>query len=438
MLGAGLLGAAAAFVGTFAVLRRRALVGDMLSHAALPGIAGAFMVWHSRNLLTLSFGALLTGLLGVLCVAAIAKWTRTHEDAALGIVLSTFFGAGVVMLTLLQSDPRGNQAGLNSYLFGEIASLRSRDLVVIAATALGVLLLVMFFYKELKVLSFDIGFAAAQGWPTFWLDLGIMSAVAVVTIIGLPICGVVLMAAMLITPAAAARFWTNRLGRLLATSALLGAAAGVGGCVLAAPKLLSTMGLGWVTLGVSQALPPGPLIVLTGAVLLVLSMLFAPQRGVVARMWSEYQLRARVQRDHLLRALYELCPKPESDRPWISADRLIRYGQWTKSNSGAAFRRARRERYIECDDQRVRFTPAGFEVASQLVRAHRLWELYMLEDWNSSPERVHRDADALEHLLPPEVVEHLESLLLARGQLATASSGEVPASPHELQVKPKE
>ncbi len=234
-LGASLLGAAAGFVGTFAVLRRRALVGDMLSHAALPGIAAVFMIWQTRDVLPLSLGALATGLLGVACVAGIAKYTRTSPDAALGIVLSTFFGLGIVLLTILQANPAGNKAGLDSYLFGEIASLRSGDIKVISITAGAMLLFVLGLYKELKLLSFDTEYAAAQGWPTFWLDLAIMAAVAVVTVVGLPICGVVLMAAMLITPAAAARYWTNRLGVLLAIAAGVGALAGFGGCMLAAP-----------------------------------------------------------------------------------------------------------------------------------------------------------------------------------------------------------
>lgn len=435
MLGAGLLGAAAGFVGTFAVLRRRALVGDMLAHAALPGIAAAFMLWQSRNMLTLSLGALISGLLGVLCVAAIAKWTRTHEDAALGIVLSTFFGAGIVMLTLLQANSQGNQAGLDSYLFGEIASLRSKDLVVVAVTAFVVLLLVLAAYKEIKVLAFDPGFAAAQGWPTFWLDLTIMSAVALVTIVGLPICGVVLMAAMLITPAAAARFWTNRLGRLLATAALLGAIAGVGGCMFAAPKLLDSLGLRWLTLGIHQTLPPGPLIVLVGAALLIVSMLFAPQRGVFARLLSEHRLRARVQSDHLMRAVYELCPKPEADRPWICVTRLLEYGSWSTKSAKAPLRRAIRDDLVERDGDRLRFTPSGYAMAAQLVRAHRLWELYMLDDWKHSPERVHRYADAVEHLLPAEVVERLETLLKSEGRLPQVAPGEVPASPHALSAE---
>lgn len=432
MLGASLLGAAAGFVGTFAVLRRRALVGDMLSHASLPGIAAAYMLWQTRDLLTLSVGALVAGLLGVGCVAIIARWTRTSEDAALGIVLSTFFGLGVVLLTVLQANPEGDKAGLDSFLFGEIASLRSRDLWVIITMAGGLLVFVLAMYKELQLLSFDSGFAAAQGWPTFWLDFIVLGAVAVVTVIGLPICGVILMAAMLITPAAAARFWTNRLGALLAISSVVGALAGIIGCLLAAPGVVERIGLGKTAADTPVGLPPGPLIVLAGGGLLLLSMLVAPQRGLVARILSHRRLQRKVARDHLLRAIYELSPAPEADRPWIDFERLGRYGDWEGATLTAQTTRTQREGLIELRGSQLRFTPRGFEQASHLVRAHRLWEMYVVEGWDRSPDDVHHDADALEHLLPPEVVQHLEQALRAEGRLPAEAAGDVPRSPHVI------
>ncbi len=431
MLGAALLGAASGFIGTFAVLRRRALVGDMLAHAALPGICLAFLLVGSRELFSLSLGALATGLLGVVCVAAIARWTRTSQDAAIGIVLSTFFGAGIVLLTVIQSNPTGHQAGIDTYLFGEIASLQSRDLGTIGITALTVLFLVLLGFKELQVLSFDPEFAAAQGWPTFWLDLAVMTMVAVVTTIGLPICGVILMAAMLITPAVAARFWTNRLEHLLAIAALIGALAGAGGCLLAAPQLTATIGLGW--LSSSHGVPPGPLIVLAGTALLMVSMFFAPERGLVARAWRERKLRARIAQDHLLRALYELGEKEPEARPWIDQHRLMHHGHWTPSTVPFRLSQADRKGLLEHQSNRVRFTDRGRALAAKLVRTHRLWELYMVEDWRRSPELVDRSADAVEHSLPEEVVERLEALLQSEGRLPATSLGEVPESPHPIE-----
>ncbi len=434
MAGSALLGAAAALVGSFALLRRRALLGDMLSHAALPGIGVAFLIAGSRDLIHLSVGALGAGLLAVAAVAAIGRWTRTSADAAIGIVLSAFFGAGVVLLSVIQSDRAGNQAGLNSYLFGEIASLQSRDLWIISGVAVLLLGLVALFYKELKVLSFDYEFATAEGWPTFWLDLGVMSAIALVTVIGLPVCGVVLMAAMLITPAAAARFWASRLGPMLTVAVVLGAMSGAGGCLLAAPKLTAALGLQWLPLVSSRGTPPGPTIVLTGAALLVLSMLVAPERGLLGRWWRELRLRRRIGRDHLLRGLYELSEVAEGDRPWIARGKLLQFlhgGAW---GNWLWLVRSRRAGHIESRGDQVRFTPAGLETAMQLVRAHRLWELYMLDDARRGVDQVHDRADEIEHLLPSEVVSRLESLLQAEGKWQPDLMGEVPPSPHSIEA----
>lgn len=434
MAGSALLGAAAALVGSFALLRRRALLGDMLSHAALPGITLAFLIVGSRDLLNLSVGALAAGLLAVAAVAGISRWTRTSADAAIGIVLSTFFGAGVVLLSIVQSQSAGNQAGLNSYLFGEIASLQSRDLWVISGVAILLLGLVTLFYKELKVLSFDTEFATTEGWPTFSLDVGIMAAIAIVTVIGLPVCGVVLMAAMLITPAAAARFWANRLGPMLGVAVLLGALSGAGGCLLAAPKLTAALGLQWLPLISSRGTPPGPTIVLTGALLLVFSMFVAPERGLLGKWWREFKLRRRIARDHLLRGLYELSEASEGQRPWISQPKLLGFlaGRSWVNRIGLA--RARAARHLEIDKDLVRFTPAGLEVAAQLVRAHRLWELYMIDDARRGTDQVHHRADEIEHLLPSEVVTRLEALLQAEGKWQRDLTGEVPPSPHSIEA----
>ncbi|QDU56800.1 metal ABC transporter permease [Aeoliella mucimassa] len=435
MLGASLLGAASGFVGTFAVLRRRALVGDMLAHASLPGIGLVFIIWQTRELLPLSLGALATGLLGVACVAGIARWTRTAPDAALGIVLSAFFGAGVLLMTIIQATPEGDKAGLDSYLFGEIASLRSRDVTIIAATGGLLLVFVIALYKELKVSSFDTGFAAAQGWPTYALDLAIMAAIAVVTVIGLPICGVILMAAMLITPAASARFWTNRLTPMLAIASLFGALAGALGCLLAAPGVFKALGIHWLEIGGMVHLPPGPLIVLAGSALLIFSMLAAPEQGIVARWRGRRRMQRMIARDHLLRAMYELSPRPEDARPWIELDKLTNYGGWTDHTVHAKVRDADRADLIERDNDRIRLTPDGYSKAAELVRAHRLWELYMVGDWDRSPERVDHYADDMEHLLPPEVIEELEQKLRAEGRLPSDLPGEVPRSPHVLRSR---
>jgi len=428
MLGTALLGATAGVIGTFAVLRGRALVGDMLAHAALPGICLAFLITQSRDLIALSLGALGTGLLGIVVMTIIRRWTITKEDAAIGIVLSTFFGAGVVLLSHIQQGAGGNQAGLDSYLFGESAGITRRDIQVIAGVALFCLLIVTLLYKEFEVLSFDLDFARSQGWPTVALDLLMMGTLAVVTIVGLPICGVILMAALLILPGAAARFWTNRLGRLLLIAAVLGAASGVVGTFLASP--LPERWLGRPLLDTSL-LPPGPLIVLAAAAFFVFSLLLAPRRGLLAENIAEMRLRIRIVREHMLRALYEISEPHLPQRPFIEQSQFLAQRRWSGWLVHWWLGRLRSQGLIEFEGTRLQLTPAGLAAAAEVTRTHRLWELFLVDSAGIARDHVDRDADDVEHVLPAPLIQDLEQRLAASGRMPVVPQG-VPESVHEL------
>jgi manganese/zinc/iron transport system permease protein len=421
-LGAGLLGVTAGVVGAYAVLRRRALLGDVLAHAALPGVCLAFLVAGVRESGPLALGALATGLASVFCVAQLRRWTRTREDAALGVVLSTFFGVGVLLLSVIQKTGGGAQAGLDSYLFGEVASLTSRDVAQMGVAALVAILAVVLLHKELKLFSFDEGFARAQGWPVVGLDFAVMAAVAAVVVLGLPVCGVVLIAAMLILPAAAARYWTNRLSTLVALSGLFGALAGALGVMVASPAFATLVPS---ALRGPSLPPPGPVIVLTGALLFALSLCFAPERGLVARWLRQLRLRRRVRLEHLLRALYEVTEhQGPVGRSVGVAELETRY-----SDPPAVARKtidnAQRAGLVERDVQGVRLTARGAAESRRITRTHRLWELYLVRYASIAADHVDRDADDVEHSLPPELVDRLEAELAARGE-------GVPASPHGL------
>ncbi len=431
MLGTALLGATAGAIGTFAVLRRRALVGDMLSHAALPGICIAFLIMQDRNFIGLSLGALATGLVAILAVAILTRWTRTKEDAAIGIVLSTWFGAGMVLLSVAQRQTTGYPAGLNTYLLGEAAGIGRRDVQIIAGVALVCLLIISLLFKEFKLLSFDSDFAAAQGWPPLALDLAMMGTLAVVTIVGLPICGVILMAALIILPGASARFWTNRLGRLLVIAAISGAAAGVIGTFLSSPLPKQWLG---VDLLDNTKYPPGPLIVLSAASFFVVSMLFAPQRGIVASAIAEWRLHRRIAREHLLRALYEINEPRLPERASVPEADVIAQRHWRRWWVDWWLARLRSRGLIERDNGNVRLTPEGLVAAAQVTRTHRLWEMFLVESAGIAADHVDRDADDVEHILPQQLIEELEKRLAADGRLPFVQQT-VPQSPHNLETK---
>src|SRR3990172_3140392 len=211
-IGSAALGIVNGVLGSFAVLRKQSLLGDGISHAALPGIALAFLLTGSKSSLALLLGAAAAGWIGTLLIIGIVRHTRVKYDSALGLVLSVFFGFGLVLLTYIQKLPIATQAGLDKFLFGQAATLLRKDVMTIGVLGAIVVAFLFAFWKEFKLLSFDPDFAFSLGVPVRTLDVLLTSLLVVSIVIGLQIVGVVLMSAMVVAPAAAARQWTDRLG----------------------------------------------------------------------------------------------------------------------------------------------------------------------------------------------------------------------------------
>lgn len=280
VIGAALLGISSGVLGSFAVLRQQSLIGDMLSHAALPGVCLGFLIAGSRHLPSILLGALVTGALATLLMLLLIRKSRLKTDAALGTSLSVFFAVGVVLLTFIQSGNNAAQGGLDSFLFGQAAAMLRSDLYLTGLITLLSLVIVRLFWKEFKLVTFDPIFARSSGLPVPLLDAVLTMMVALAVVIGLQMVGVVLMASMIIAPAAAARQWTTRLESLVVCAALFGAASGVAGAVISATN---------------RGLATGPLIVLSATAIVVVSLLFAPQRGL---LWTA---RKRTQDQRALR-----------------------------------------------------------------------------------------------------------------------------------------
>jgi manganese/zinc/iron transport system permease protein len=291
-LGAATLGIVSGSLGSFAVLRRQSLLGDAMSHAALPGIVIAFLLTRSKLPFILLVGAIIAGWIGTLVMGSIVRYTRVKQDSALGLVLSVFFGLGLMLLTFVQRIPDANQAGLNSYLFGQAAALLERDVMTMAILGGVALLFMALFWKEFKLLSFDPDFAASLGFPLRALDTLLTTLIVIAVVIGLQAVGVVLMSAMIVAPAAAARQWTDRLGVMVALSALFGALAGVAG------TLLSSTG---------QGLATGPTIVLAISAIVLFSLLLAPNRGLVGQWIRRQRSRRRLRVRAVLNDLHTLA-----------------------------------------------------------------------------------------------------------------------------------
>lgn len=273
-----LLGAASGPMGAYFLLRRRSLMGDVLSHATLPGVALAFLlsVWlggGGKSLPLLLTGAAITGLLGCGAVQFIRDHTRIKDDAAMGIVLSVFFGAGVVLLGFIQSMPQGSAAGLESFIYGKTASMVRGDFSLLSGVALVVLFVPFLLFKEFRLLCFDEGFAVVQGWPVKWLDALLLGLLTLIVVAGLQAVGLILIIAFLVIPAASARFWTERLDYMLVLSAFFGGLSGWMGASLSA---------------LAPGLPSGALIVLVATAGFLLSLVFGLERGLFIRLiWGK-------------------------------------------------------------------------------------------------------------------------------------------------------
>lgn len=396
LIGASLLGVVGGVMGCFAFLRRQSLLGDALAHAALPGVCLAFLLTQSKNTLVLFSGALVTGLLGALFILGIVRLSRIKEDAAIGMVLSVFFGVGIVLLTFIQKQPYGNQSGLDKFLFGQAATLLPHDLWVMAGLGSFVLLAVALLFKELKLLCFDPDYGKSLGYPMRRLEILLTLLLVVVVVVGLQTVGVILIVATLVMPAAAARQWTSRLSLMLVLAALLGGSAGATGALLSAtvPKL-----------------PTGPVIVLLSSLILLASLLLAPRRGILWGVFNHRRLVARIENENLLKDLWVEGERRADFAAPVSLAHLRGLRGQNARRLAKVGRRLARRGLLEMGDGGVVLTGRGRPEAARIVRKHRLWELYLTRQLELASDHVHRDADAMEHTLTEEAVDLLDEKL---------------------------
>lgn len=285
-IGAGLLGFAAGSSGTFLFLRKRALVSDATAHATLPGVGIAFIImvsmgYDGRSLIGLLLGSAVTAAIGLVIIEWIARRTRLAEDAAIGAVLGTFFGLGIVLLTIIQTMSSGRQAGLEGFLLGSTAGMLFQDAVVIAIGGSLVVFVTWLMRRPMTLVAFDAEYAAAMGYSVRRIDLLMMGLVMGVTVVGLKLVGLILIVAMLIIPPVTARFWTDRSGRVVWIAGVFGGASGYMGAALSAS---------------APAMPTGPIIVLMAAAIFLFSLIFAPVRGVAAAIIRHHRFQRRVHR----------------------------------------------------------------------------------------------------------------------------------------------
>lgn len=399
LAGTILLGISAGALGCFAILRRRALVGDAVAHAVLPGVCLAFIVAGGKDPFMLILGSFLFGLLSMVTMDFISRNSRISPDAAIGMVLSVFFGLGVVLLTFIQSSGYVDQSGLDDFLFGQAAAMVGTDVKVFGGLSLLILLIMILAYKELKLVSFDIPFALSIGYPVKRVEF-LLALLMVMTITaGIQAVGVVLMAAMLIIPAAAARYWTDSLRLMLVIAAGVGAVSGITGSYMSYT---------------APGMPTGPWMVVSAALIFLLSFLLAPGSGEIARHYQQKRFSYKIACENILKTIYSL---EEADG---RTDRVRTFQELEKrrhipkrklkSILSTLLNKNLIAWYDGTPDGYV-LTSRGREEARRLVRVHRLWEQYLNQQLQIAEDHVHEDAESMEHLITQDIETQLRKSL---------------------------
>src|SRR5690554_1370056 len=396
VFGSIILGATAAIVGCFAFLRKRALVGDAISHSILPGVALAFIISGTKNPLYLIIGALISGWISLILIDAISRTTKLKSDAAIGIILSVFFGFGILLLTYIQQSGNAAQSGLDSFLFGKAASLMPEDIVIFSSIGLALIVLVLLFFKEFKLLSFNIDYAKTIGLPVKFLEF-LLSTITVLSVaVGIQAVGVVLMAALLITPAAGARYWTNRLSPMIWIATFFGA--------------ISAFVASYISY-IAPSMPTGPWVVVVLSVLTVASILFAPKKGILARYTLRRENQRKILIENILKLFYHLGEHDEKFMKSRSKKELLAGRDFLPKELDKGLNSLQSKSLVLQKDNRFIITEKGLNEAKRVIRLHRLWEMYLNQRLKLEADHVHNDAEAIEHIITEDIERQLEKEL---------------------------
>jgi manganese/zinc/iron transport system permease protein len=397
VFGCLLMSVSASTVGTFTFLRKKSLIGDAVAHAILPGICLAFLLNGTKNPLYLIPGAFLTGWLSILLVDSITHYSKIKQDTAISIVLSVFFGTGIWLLTVIQHSGMDNQSGLDAFLFGKAAALTSFDVWVFGMVALLLIAAIWAFYKEFQLLSFDKDFAQSIGYKTQGLELLLSGLTVLAIVTGIQAVGVVLMASLLIAPAATARFWTDKLHVMIFIAIFISSISAIIGASVSY---------------IVPQMPTGPWIVMVLSLCAVLTFIFAPTRGILVRWFKQRRNQKQMLEENILKTFYYLTQNPnQTEKNYFKFAAIQQQRSLPPTELTKGLEALISEGYIERQNNQYALTKEGLQQGKRVAHLHRLWELYLTEYLRIAPDHVHDDAETIEHVLTPELQKRLEVIL---------------------------
>jgi len=390
-IGAGIICFAAGIVGTFSYLRKRALIGDVVSHAVLPGVAISFMLTGVKNPLYFLIGATTSGILSIWLVDFIQSKSKLKPDTILALTLSVFFGIGIVLLTKIQHSGDAAQSGLDSFLFGKAASMTMHDVIIFSIIALINTICIVVFLRAFSIISFDEEYAKSIGFNVKVIKSFLALLTVITVAIGIQSVGIVLMAALLITPASGARFLTNSVKKMLVYAGIFALFSGFSGVIISSS---------------GKAMPTGPWIVVVLSIFTIIAIFFGKEKGVIARMRTRKSNNIKINNENTLKTIYKLSKEGNES---ISRDQLINNQSTTQFK--LTLKRLEKNQILIRVNESVILTEKGKLAAREVIRKHRLWEIYLSKYFNLDPDHLHDDAEGIEHIITPEIEKHLITLL---------------------------
>lgn len=381
-----LVGAMCGMLGCFIFLRNMALIGDALSHAILPGVVAGFVV-AGYNLSAFFLGSVAAGLLAGFLITWIQKNVRSKDDAVIGIVFSVMFSLGVMGISVL-SRKEGVHLDLKDFLFGNVLGITPQDLWLTILVFLFVLVSILLFFRYLFIISFSQVMARTMGISVEAVHYFLMLLLSFSIVASLQSVGVILVVGMLIIPASAAYLLTDRLQVMVLIASLIGV-------------LSTSLGL---TLAIAFQTTPGPAMTLVAGFIYFLAVVFAPNRGWFFRFLRSRRHKAITEEEDALKLLSLAIEKGISPNLAYLAQALKKDERSLK----VIFAKLQKQGLVNSTDQSWTPTEAGLKQAYHLVRAHRLWETYLVEQMGLEKSQVHRQAEELEHLLTPTLMEEIE------------------------------
>ncbi len=396
VLGMIFINSSSALIGSFAFLRKRALIGDAVAHSLLPGLCLGYILSGEKNLTFLLIGAFVTGWISTFLVDYIVNKSKVKQDSAIGIVLSSFFGVGVVLLTFIQKNSTGDQAGLDHFLFGQAAAINKDEILLFGIIFIVILTGIIVFYRQFKAICFNADFARSTGLPVRFLEMLMTSLTVLAIASGIQALGVILMSALIITPAASARFWTHNLKKMLIIATLFSVMSGIGGAYISYAY---------------SGMPTGPWVVILLSLITFLSIVFSPRKGIISRWLKARKNANKILHENILKAIYSFHEKNQMQEQLnekMSNLQIISIRLFDTNSLQKGIRKLLNSGYISEESGLVQLTEKGKKESRRIVRLHRLWEQYLLKRTSIDTDHVHSGAEVIEHIITPELEKELE------------------------------